>query len=653
MASFNVHVFSSYAPEPELITSFECHPRLSLIAVARGGDKVEVWYKKIGCQLWKTYYTRKPDQALVTFWYLDRLFCFGAEGSLLELSPHSHRPSVAMTLPSRDVLCVAKSTDGTVLAFGSKDGTINFVFLDEATGQFVAGMNLHVADSVVSLAWNRSDELLASGSINCISIWRLSDRTCLYSFRLGGRDTEVGPVVYSLCFMSQEVLVSGDSSGCTSFWDTSVGVLLQSHKCHRAEVLTVCVDKNGEYAYSSGKDPTIFRFTLAEDGTFARDRRLFVNLRTVEQLATACDWLVSGGQDGCLCFTKVSGRADIRRFYSFSPEKIKCAYDRGLVMFQHKYSLTLWKLGEPAVSASGAPFEVLSLSQHPQEIMCFKTGTDPILFSAISPDGNYFACSTVRKTSLFRLQVLQLEKDHESGGMFSYSELNFPSKLPSCCPLCFFQMKEIPTFALADGQSLALYRIASNDVCSCIGQAKLPGNLGCIQKLVASWCGSMLAMITSSFEIAIFDIDSSTFTLTPKVGQYPVDIAFSSVEGDLMILYDTGFMLEFNAKSANFTDFSDRWLGEKFRMLWRSQPLGLAMSRSDVGFGIAYGGGQLLSIDKTQATPQKKVKKINQWDRLFGAHFLSNGDLFLCRIEVSNYEEALPKRPKFPKYGKK
>ncbi|KHJ47236.1 WD domain, G-beta repeat protein [Trichuris suis] len=652
MASFNVHVFSSYAPDPELITSFECHPQLSLVAVARGGDKVEVWLKKIGCYLWKTYYTRKPGQALVTFWYLDRLFCFGVEGSLLELSPHSHRPSViAMTLPSRDVLCVAKSTNGAVLAFGSRDGTINFVYLDKAANQFVAGMNLHGTNSIISLAWNQSDKLLASGSINCISVWCLSDRTCLYSFQLGDEGIDVGPTVFSLCFMTQDVLVSGDSSGCTSFWDTSVGVLLQSLKCHRAEVLTVCVDKNGEYVYSSGNDPTIFRFALAEDGTFARDGRIFTNVRAVEQLATAGEWLISGGKDGCLCFTKeLRGRVVRRKFFPFCPEKIKCAYDSNLVMFQCKYFLSLWKLGAAAASASDVPFKVLSLSQHPREMLYFKTGTDPILFSAISPDGTYFACSTVRKTSLFQLQPKTVD---ESRGMCSYSELSFPSKLPPCCPLCLFQMKEFVAFAVADRQSLAVYRIASNEVCSCIREAKLPDNFGCVQKLVASWCGSMLAMITSSLEIVIFDIDSSTFTSTPKVDGYPVDIACSSNEGDLMILYDTGVTLEFNSKSANFTDFSDRSLGANIRSLWYCQPLGLAMSRSDVGFGIAYGDAQLFSIDKTQTTPEAKVKEINQWDRLFAAHFFSNGDLFLCRIEVSNYDKALPEPPKFPKYGRK
>uniref|UniRef100_A0A5S6QN42 WD_REPEATS_REGION domain-containing protein n=1 Tax=Trichuris muris TaxID=70415 RepID=A0A5S6QN42_TRIMR len=650
MGLFNVHVFSNYVPDAELITSLECHPRLSLLAVARGGDKVEVWLKKIGCYLWKTYYTRKPGRALVTFWYLDRLFCFGVEGMLLELSPHAHRPSIAMTLPSRDVQCVAKSTSGTVLAFGSKDGTINFVYFDKTANHFVAGTSLHNTGSVVSLAWNPADELLASGSVNCISVWRVLDRKCLYSLRLGGRDVEVGPTVYSLSFMGENVLVSGDSSGFTSFWDTDCGVLLQSYKCHRAEVRSVKVDENGEHAYSSGNDPTIFRFTLAENGSFSRDGVLFVNKRTVNQLDTAGGWLVSGGEDCFLAFSKeIHGKVVRRKFYPYVQEKVKCASDCGLVMFQHKSSLSIWKLGS-ATTSSDSPFQMLALSQHPREIVRMDTGGEPILFSAISPDGICIACSTITKTSLFRLWP---ERIDESTGMCKYSELSFPSKLPPSSQLCLFRTKECIMFAVADRQSLALYRVLTNDVCPCVCDLSLPENFGCVQKMVASWCGDMLAMITSSFEISILNINSKAFIATPKVDAYPVDVAFSSSDGYLLILYDSGLVLEFDSGKSNFTDFSNSSLGAKIRSLWRCQPLGLAISSSQSGFGIAYGATQLFSIDKTQASSEARVKEINQWNWLFAAHFLTNGDLVLCCSEVSAFNELLPKPLNFPKFGRK
>ena len=118
--------------------------------------------------------------------------------------------------PENEVLSIACSPDGRVLAGGKADNTIqlwNIESLNETSEYYILGGH---KSSVVSVVFSPNGEMLASGSIDgTIHLWDTSDGSHKSTLEHGG----VTSVVFS---PDSKMLVSGSDDGTIRLWESEI-----------------------------------------------------------------------------------------------------------------------------------------------------------------------------------------------------------------------------------------------------------------------------------------------------------------------------------------------------------------------------------------------------------------------------------------------
>ncbi|KAF1744329.1 hypothetical protein MXB_406 [Myxobolus squamalis] len=68
-------------------------------------------------------------------------------------------------------------------------------------------------------------------------------------------------IAWCLLFLTDWTIVIGDTTGSVQFWDVYTSTQIQCFKCHKADTLSICVNKNENIIISTSVDRTICYFT--------------------------------------------------------------------------------------------------------------------------------------------------------------------------------------------------------------------------------------------------------------------------------------------------------------------------------------------------------------------------------------------------------
>ena len=82
----------------------------------------------------------------------------------------------------------------------------------------------------------------------------------------GRLEKRLETIVWSVLMLNDFTVVSGDSRGKTSFWNSRNGTLLDSYQSHKGDILTVTCNQDQTVIYASGADPTIVHFQSVVTG---------------------------------------------------------------------------------------------------------------------------------------------------------------------------------------------------------------------------------------------------------------------------------------------------------------------------------------------------------------------------------------------------
>ncbi len=164
---------------------------------------------------------------------------------------------------SQQVLAVAFSPDGTLLASASADHTI--ALWDVQSGQLLQTLFAHNAP-VTSLAFHPTQSLLASGSVDhTIRLWvRQTDASWAEAENSSGFGHQAS--VTALAFHpAGHTLISGGEDHNLSFWDVESRAQRALLVGHTAGVTSVAIPANGQQVASSSGDYTM-RLWRADSG---------------------------------------------------------------------------------------------------------------------------------------------------------------------------------------------------------------------------------------------------------------------------------------------------------------------------------------------------------------------------------------------------
>ncbi|KAJ3111625.1 U3 small nucleolar RNA-associated protein [Physocladia obscura] len=514
---------------------------------------------------------------------------------------------------------------------------------------------------------------VAAGSADsCIRLYGFSSTSSsnsMYSSRLISRlSVDSTPnnntLVWSITYLPNGCLVSGDSLGAVCFWDTTSGnnaVLIKSFKAHQADVLCLVANAKGDTVFSSGVDRRVLQFRLIENTSAVSYMKAQKQKRTSPSAAASKIWvlsgdrrfhshdvralalcetkpidcLVSGGIDASLIVTKtIANYPECKQIrQSTFPQKpiVSLATDNTarLVLARFDDHVKLWQLGRVAADQvedgkSLVGRNRLDLVKNERLLADIKIKcVTNLTASAISPNGMLIAVSDLFATRLFRVSA---DRFPHSSTITRLKKFQSPELIPGSLAIQF--SADSKTLILAGTDSIIRIIDVSNNEFSLVAAftehlyehkaGKNSIGRGVKRELVDSLAISQdnqwLATADLANNIFIFNLDNlKLHTTLPHVKAMHTSIAFNSNSANLTVTLASNEILVYDVEHARLSPWSrqnSHMLPEKF------------LNRTDIIMGtesssaipnklVVWGPEYICSID-TSVQLAKDVKSKNK-----------------------------------------
>lgn len=358
-----------------------------------------------------------------------RLFSSGLNPFIIEWDTTTMTAKKSCDSNGGAVWCLAVNSKGTRLAAGCEDGCIRMFDIADGALEYIRSFEPQKG-RVLSVAWAPNDEYIVSGgSDSAIRTWNpLTGRTIHRMTVAKNRKEQT--LVWAVAAIKGNTIVSGDSRGTMTFWDSKMGTVKQSMRAHGADILCIAASKDGNQVFSAGVDRkiTAFRRTPKKHNIVKKDNSSNKKVDTVN------DWINVGSRRyhwhdiRALALDErpkvnsiVSGGVDVELVACPAAEFPKLIQNR-LPPFPHKYivsmskshklvmsaffnSISLWRLGQAGTVDTSSKHPALPEMIQPHQLALeLKLKPDcNITSSALSEDANWIAVSDVENVRLFRV----------------------------------------------------------------------------------------------------------------------------------------------------------------------------------------------------------------------------------------------------------
>jgi WD40 repeat protein/serine/threonine protein kinase len=302
---------------------------------------------------------------------------------------------------------VAFDPPGRLLATASRDGAVKLVSLAAGTTRTLAG---HTGP-VHTLSFSPTgDELLTAGDDHSARLWRVADGTQIATFV--GHDN----AVFHAQFLDETRIVTGSDDGTVRLWHLRRPDAPELLTRHETAITALSVHRDRVASASNDKHVRIVE--LAERTVIE-----VVSSAAVWSLAFVADGeqLVTGAFDGNARLWSRQGGAPLRTFVGHREAILAVALDpsgRWLATGSYDTDLRLWDLRRPGLrqSLDGHGQQLSDIVFDPaerliatvshdggvrlwsvadaRELTTLQTGDDPIYSVAFSPDAAYLAAGT-------------------------------------------------------------------------------------------------------------------------------------------------------------------------------------------------------------------------------------------------------------------
>uniref|UniRef100_A0AAV2L6E2 Cirhin n=1 Tax=Knipowitschia caucasica TaxID=637954 RepID=A0AAV2L6E2_KNICA len=418
MGEFKVHRVRFFDYMPSGIRALAFNRDTERLAVARDQGSLEIFnFSDNYCQE-KIFPGRDGRSIEALCWVGTRLFSVGLDGLITEYDLENLRPKYAVEAYGGPVWSISCNLQGNLLAVGCEDGTVKiFEVLDDGI-QFQRNLDRQKG-RIISVSWHPSGTKIAAGMMDMVRVFdaetgRAALRLLVERGVGAAKNKEV--VVWSLAFLSDNTIVSGDSAGKVQIWDGLMGTLVRSHFITKWDVLALSVASDESSLIAGTSEGLVVQFQFLQSSGEQQDRQ-WVRTRTfknhshdVHALVLTDTAVVSGGMDTQLVVRplldkveKNTSESELRKIIFPLKSLVSCAKKAGLLLFQFPGHLEVWRLGES--EGYGKDGDRLSVKRKPEKLIHLKRkGEDHISCSALSPCGTWLAYSTVSCVRLYRLQ---------------------------------------------------------------------------------------------------------------------------------------------------------------------------------------------------------------------------------------------------------
>uniref|UniRef100_A0A671MKT7 Uncharacterized protein n=1 Tax=Sinocyclocheilus anshuiensis TaxID=1608454 RepID=A0A671MKT7_9TELE len=595
MGEFKVHRVRFFDYMPSGIRALAFNRDTERMAVARMDGSVEIFHCSDRFFQEKIIPGREQCGIEGLSWVGDRLFSAGLNGGITEYDLTNQKVKYTIDAYGGPIWTITGNQQGTHLAVGCEDGTVKLFEVNEDKIQFERNLDRQKS-RIVSLSWHPSGSKIAAGMMDMIQIFNVETGHSIHRMladRGVGTSRSKECVVWSVVYLSDGTIISGDSVGMVKLWDDQTGTLIKSHNVTKCDVLTLSVSQNEDSLVAGTSEGTVVQFqfvsmVLGKDDKEWVRTRTFKNhthdIRAVVEITTA---VVSGGMDAQLVVKPLLDKIEVRsaasalRKIHFPHRRLVfCARNSGLMLFQYPGRLELWRLGE----SEGKGCSVF-VKRNPEKLLHLKVkGEDHIHCSALSPCGEWIVYSTASSLRLYRLNYQRF--------LFLFFQISkLPKVLSSANQLCF-SSDSSHLFSASTQSSVHIVSLSQSG-CKFVGTLKPKSG-----ERTIGFGVKMLAHCT-------VPVYSSAVT---AMGIHPTTNC-------LFMMYADQQMCEYSIEQKQYTDWSRTVQRKGLHRLWmeRDTPcLNVMFNPQNPSHVILHDTYMLCIIDQSLPLPDDKAQFYNQ-----------------------------------------
>jgi U3 small nucleolar RNA-associated protein 4 len=222
--------------------------------------------------------------------------------------------------------------DSTLLALGTESGQIHLLTPDL---EYLSTLTLQSSTRITCLSFHPSKPIIAAGSIDGkIRILHLDTHSVIQNLIL----TRTNTIIWSLLFLTNGTLVSGDSLGNVIFWNTKTSTIIQKFS-HQADVLSLTCLNNTIISSSIDRQIQGYVYTKSYIQTIKRK----FHSHDIRSISPCSDKLISGGI-GQTIISSLTTKSLVR--FGMVPSLSILAFARGLVTDRQDDGVRVYKINQ-------------------------------------------------------------------------------------------------------------------------------------------------------------------------------------------------------------------------------------------------------------------------------------------------------------------
>ncbi|XP_047008751.2 U3 small nucleolar RNA-associated protein 4 homolog [Ictalurus punctatus] len=622
MGEFKVHRVRFFDYMPSAVHALAFAPQRERIAAARADGSVEIFNVADHLFQEKVIPGREQRVTEALAWVGERLFSAGLNGEIVEYDLDNHKVKYTLDAYGGPIWTIASNKQGTHLAVGCEDGTVKLFEVCEGKIQFERNLAKQKG-RVLSLSWHPSGSRIAAGMVDMIRVFNIETGQSVHRLLVErgiGTAKNKECVVWSVVYLTDGTIVSGDSSGKVKIWDDHTGTLIKNHQVTDWDVLALSVSQDETSIIAGTSEGTVIQFQFLslvlgqEEKEWIRTRTFKNHTHDVRALLEINTAIVSGGMDTQIVMrplldkTVVKTTATAIRMIIFPHRSlVSCAKETGLLLFQYPTHLELWRLGES--DGTGMPGRSLPIKKKPEKLLHLKTkGEEHICCSAVSSCGEWIAYSTEARLRLYRLHC-----DNNNVSITKVSKL--PKVLSSANQISF--SSDSSRLFVASTRSTVHVVALSPIECKFVTTLKSKSGSGqAIHLLASSEDGKWLASANSAHEVHVYNLKTMKVHCTVPVYSSGVSaMAIHPTTNNLFMVHADQQLFEYSIEHKQYTDWSRMVQRNGLHRVWleRDTPVtNVTFNRKNPAHIVLQDMYMICIIDQTLPLPGKNSLFYNQ-----------------------------------------
>ncbi|XP_031830992.1 UTP4 small subunit processome component l(3)72Dn isoform X1 [Nomia melanderi] len=617
MSTCKIHNIRFYNLEPRSVTCLSYESKTRKLALARNDNSIEVWNVGNAPFVEFTIAGHSENSIESILWIDSRLFSTGLHGMIAEynLTTLSIKHEVAVT--GGAAWCMDLNHKKTCLAVGTEDGYINTFSVTNDSLIYERIFDKQKG-RILCIKWDNTGEMIYTGSLDTIRVWNAISGHAIYKMTTSRKEAKKETIIWCLAVTDDNVIVSGDSRGCLSFWDPHMGTLIESHESHTADILAVTLSHDMNVVYCAGVDPVVRSFCKIITKSTGKpqwvkgiERRLHTH--DVRALVDADGKLYSAGVDGYLAQSSYPPKVLVKYPPLLQlPCSTVCRKSR-CILLRYTNFLELWRLGSPVkVSPESVhPGMFHQLEEEPIKLLQLRTkGDESIISCAINKDSKTIVYSTDSHVRVFNFDVVegdaQLSKNESDISATRIQKMLFSPNGKLFVTINNDGKKNTVTLYKVEKKRLRYLGYFYTNEESIL-------NVG-----IACFSPDSKYFICADRQgaIAIYNISESVSTdapvswLLPKYSCPPTAMAVQKDTLNLVVVYSDHKIVEYNLLQRQYTKFSNN-LQNRLPKQWlaRSFPItNIIFDPRNENIIILHDDSTVYVINKSNELPDKEAK---------------------------------------------